>query len=629
MSELIKHECGIALLRLRKPLQFYLDKYETIFYAPKKMFLLMHKQRNRGQDGSGIASVKMNVEPGNKYINRYRSVDQNSIQLIFNKINKKLNNCIARNEKDNWSNADWLKRNINFTGELWLGHLRYGTFGKNSIENCAPTLRQNNWKSRNLILAGNFNMTNLDYLFDELVEIGQSPKEKSDTVTILEKIGHFLDEENLKIFNKYDKKISRKEISKRIEKEIDISSILKKSFKDFDGGYAMSGLIGHGSSFIIRDPNGIRPVYYYTNNEIVVATSERPPIKTAFDCKYSEIKELDPGHALIVNVDGNFSVEEIISPGEKKSCSFERIYFSRGNDPDIYKERKKLGSLLVPQTLKSINFNLKDTIFSFVPNTSETCFYGLVDSLKDYLNNEKLKLLTNKKTGINVLKDFLKNKVRIEKLITKDVKMRTFISTDKGRNDLVSNVYDTTFKLVDSDKDTVVIIDDSIVRGTTLEKSILSLLAKLNSKKVVFVSSSPQIRYPDCYGIDMSKMNQFVAFRALIKLIKDRKMENSIDETYEACKKSLNNNKPINHVKTLYDMFSYDDISNYVAKIVKPKEMKSQFQIIYQNIDNLNKACPNHLGDWYFTGNYPTLGGNLVANRSFINFFEGNKGRAY
>ena len=629
MSEVIKHECGIAFMRLRKPLQFYLDKYKSVFYAVNKMFLLMHKQRNRGQDGSGIASIKMNVEPGTKYINRYRSIQNDSIQVIFNKINKKLSNCINKNESKKWLNSKWLKHNIGFSGELWLGHLRYGTFGKNSIQNCAPTLRQNNWKSRNLILAGNFNMTNLDHLFDQLIDIGQSPKEKSDTVTILEKIGHLLDEENMRIFKKYKNKFSKIEISKKIEKEIDIGYVLEHSFKNFDGGYALSGLIGNGSAFLVRDPSGIRPIYYYTDNEVIVATSERPPIKTAFECKYSEIKELLPGHALIVNVDGSFKIKKILEPLEKKSCSFERIYFSRGNDPKIYKERKTLGSLLVPQILKSINSDYRDTIFSYVPNTSETCFYGLINSLKDDLNKRKLDLISQETIDEKSLKETMFLKVRMENLISKDIKMRTFIASDKGRGNLVSNIYDTTFQIVDSEKDSIVIIDDSIVRGTTLEKSILSLLSKLKPKKVVFVSSSPQIRYPDCYGIDMSKMNQFVAFRALIKLIKDREMESDIKKTYLKCKKSANEKNPINHVKSLYDLFSYEEISEKISEIIKPKFMNSDLKIIYQTIENLNKACPDHLGDWYFTGNYPTKGGNRVANQAFINFFENKQIRAY
>ena len=628
MSQRIKHECGIALLRLRKPLQYYIDKYQTKSYGVNKMFLLMHKQRNRGQDGAGVVCVKLNTPPGERYISRYRSIEKDSIQDIFKRINKKL----IKADKiggENVKNEEWLKRNVSFTGELWLGHLRYGTFGKNSIQNCHPSLRQNNWKSKNLILAGNFNMTNLDDLFGALVDLGQSPKEKSDNVTLLEKIGHFLDEENNRIYNKYFDKYSKKEISSKIEEEINLTNVLENSFKDFDGGYALSGLVGHGSSFIARDPSGIRPLYYYVNDEIIVSTSERPPIKTAFGCDFSEIKELKPGHSLIINKDGSFSLEKFIDSKEKKSCSFERIYFSRGNDPEIYKERKTLGKYLIPQVLDAIDSNLRDTIFSYIPNTSETCFLGMMDGLKDYLINKKQRVIIDNKPHEGSIKDLLSFKVRIEKLVSKDVKMRTFITDDDNRNELVSNVYDTTHGVVNPNKDTVVIIDDSIVRGTTLEKSILTLLSSLNAKKIVFISSSPQIRYPDCYGIDMSKMNQFVAFRGLIRLLKINKMYSKINNIYDKCKKSFLEEHPKNHVKELYDLFSYEDLSDSIAQIVKPKSLKSEFKVIYQTIENLNKACPNHLGDWYFTGNYPTSGGNKVANRSFMNYVDGINGRAY
>ena len=628
MGQRIKHECGIALLRLRKPLQYYIDKYKTKSYGVNKMFLLMHKQRNRGQDGAGVACVKLNTPPGERYISRYRSVERDAIQDIFKKINKKL----IKADKiggENVENEGWLKSNVSFTGELWLGHLRYGTFGKNSIQNCAPSLRQNNWKSKNLILAGNFNMTNLDDLFGVLIDLGQSPKEKSDTVTILEKIGHFLDEENNRIYNKYFDKYSKKEISSKIEEEINLTSVLENSFKDFDGGYALSGLVGHGSSFIARDPSGIRPLYYYVNDEIIVSASERPPIKTAFGCDFSEIKEVEPGHSLIINKDGSFSLEKFIDSKEKKSCSFERIYFSRGNDPEIYKERKTLGKYLIPQVLDAIDSNLRDTIFSYIPNTSETCFLGMMDGLKDYLINKKQRVVIDNKPHDGSIKDLLSFTVRIEKLVSKDVKMRTFITDDDNRNELVSNVYDTTHGVVKPNKDTVVIIDDSIVRGTTLEKSILTLLSSLNAKKIVFISSSPQIRYPDCYGIDMSKMNQFVAFRGLIRLLKINNMDSKIKNIYDKCQKSFLEEHPKNHVKELYDLFSYEDLSDSIAQIVKPKSLKSGFKVIYQTIENLNKACPNHLGDWYFTGNYPTSGGNKVANRSFMNYVDGIKGRAY
>ena len=627
MEYKIKHECGIVFLRLRKPLQYFIDKYQSPTYAVNKMFLMMHKQRNRGQDGAGIASLKLNTEPGRKYISRYRSIKKDSIQDIFTKINKKF---IKAQKNPNFALEEkWLKRNVAFTGELWLGHLRYGTFGGNSIENCAPTLRQNNWKSKNLIFAGNFNMTNLDDLFQVLVDLGQSPKEKSDTVTILEKVGHFLDEENSRIYNKYSNTIKRKEISNKIEDEIDLKIVLENSFKDFDGGYALAGLVGHGSSFVARDPSGIRPLYYYANDEIVVATSERPPIKTAFQCKFSEINEIDPGHALIVNKDGSYSIKKFIDTKDKKACSFERIYFSRGNDPDIYKERKKLGKFLVPQILDAIDDDIKNTIFSYIPNTAETCFYGMIEGLKDYVVDKKKKRFIDNKSFNGSENDLISLKIRMEKLISKDVKMRTFITDDNSRNELVSNVYDTTYGIIKPNKDSLVVVDDSIVRGTTLEKSILTLISNLDAKKVIFVSSSPQIRYPDCYGIDMSKMHQFVAFRGLINLLEINKAGKKIKEIYNKCEKSMLESEPKNHVKELYDMFNYEEVSKSISDIVKPKKFTSELHIIYQKIENLNRACPNNLGDWYFTGNYPTHGGNKVANRAFMNYCNGIKKRAY
>ena len=627
MSDKIKHECGIAYLRLRKPVQYYIDKYNTPTYPVNKMFLMMHKQRNRGQDGSGVASLKLNSNPGKRYISRYRSVKKDSIQDIFNKINKKF---LRAKEDPNYSLEEkWIKQNIAFTGELWLGHLRYGTFGGNSVENCAPTLRQNNWKSKNLIFAGNFNMTNLDELFNVLIDLGQSPKEKSDTVTILEKVGHFLDEENNRIYNKYSDSLSKKEISKKIEEELDVCNILQNSFKDFDGGYALAGLIGHGSSFIARDPNGIRPIYYYINDEVIVGTSERPPIKTAFGCEFDDIKELKRGNALIVDKDGNYNVEEFIEPKENKACSFERIYFSRGNDPEIYNERKTLGKLLIPKILESINYDIKNTIFSYIPNTSEICFYGMIDGLKNHINSLKNDVFINNKSFKDSKSDLISLKIRMEKLVSKDVKMRTFITDDNSRNELVSSVYDTTYGVVNPNKDSIVIIDDSIVRGTTLEKSILTLLSSLNAKKVVFVSSSPQIRYPDCYGIDMSKMHQFVAFRGLIRLIKLDNADKKVKEIYKMCEKSMNEKSPKNYVKDLYSLYSYEEVSKSITELVRPKNFNSDLEIIYQKIDDLNKACPNNLGDWYFTGDYPTFGGNKVANRAFMNYCDGILSRAY
>lgn len=628
MSDFIKHECGIALIRLRKPLSYYIEKYGTPAYGMKKLYLLMEKQRNRGQDGAGVANIKLNLKPGLRYISRYRSVNTQPINAIFNKIGKKYKK--ARKEgKEKFYDENWLKENCAFTGELWLGHLRYGTHGKNSIENCHPVLRQNNWRSRNLVLAGNFNMTNVDELFENLVELGQHPKEKVDTITVIEKIGHFLDQENDAIFKKYKEKHSKQEITELIENEVDLQKVLKKSCKDFDGGYAMVGLTGYGASFAARDPAGIRPAYYYADDEIVVVASEKPAIKTAFNVEHKEIKEIEPGHALIVNKSGDFAEFPFIKKLEKKSCSFERIYFSRGTDPDIYRERKMLGKLLVPQILKATNFDLKNTVFSYIPNTAESSFLGLLSGLEKFLIEKRKEYFIEDKPSVDTPEEVLSLKPRVEKLVLKDVKMRTFITDDEHRDDLVSHVYDTTYEVIKKNKDTLVVIDDSIVRGTTLEKSILKMLARLDAKKVVIVSSAPQIRYPDCYGIDMSKLNEFVAFRAAMELIKERGMESLLDEVYENCKSSEGKKHPKNFVKEIYDPFTNDEISRKIAEIVKPREMKSELEIVYQTVDNLHKACPKHLGDWYFTGNFPTPGGNKVVNKAFMNFMEGKLVRAY
>ena len=627
MSDVIKHECGIALIRLRKPLSYYIEKYGTPAYAAKKLYLLMEKQKNRGQDGAGVANIKINQEPGYKYISRYRSVDRDPISDIFRKINRKYQKA-ARN-KDEFHNEYWLTQNVAFTGELWLGHLRYGTHGKNSIENCHPILRQNNWRSRSLAMAGNFNMTNVDQLVQILIELGQHPKEKSDTVTVLEKIGHFLDEENQEIFNKYKDKYSNTEIAELIANELDLAEVLRRSCKDFDGGYAMAGLTGYGAAFIARDPAGIRPAYYYADDEVVVVASEKPAIKTAFDVEYDQIKEIKPAHALIIDKNGNFKQEQFIDKLEKKSCSFERIYFSRGTDPDIYRERKMLGRMLVPQILQSVNFDLKHTVFSFIPNTAETAFLGMIEGVEDYIADMRREVVLEDKPNLDSLEELLGFRPRIEKLVIKDVKLRTFITGDSDRDDLVAHVYDSTYEVIKKKVDTIVILDDSIVRGTTLEKSILTILSKLEPKKIVIVSSAPQIRFPDCYGIDMSKMNEFVAFRALIALIKENGMESKLNDVYEQCLVAVEKNEPKNYVKRLYDLFTVEEISEKIAEIVKPEVLTADLEIIYQTVETLHKAIPNHLGDWYFTGNFPTPGGNRVVNKAFVNYMEGKLVRAY
>ncbi|WP_114749288.1 amidophosphoribosyltransferase [Pleomorphovibrio marinus] len=627
MSDQIKHECGIAMIRLRKPLQYYIDKYNSPTYAVNRLYVLMQKQINRGQDGAGVANIKINTNPGTRYISRYRSVESEAVTKIFQKIAKKYKKARKHGSEQSLMDADWLKENVAFSGEVWLGHLRYGTHGENSIETCHPFLKQNNWRSRNLVMAGNFNMTNVEELFDILVHLGQHPKEKTDTVTVMEKIGHFLDEENQRIFDKYKDTYSNREITEVIEQELDVARILRRSCRDFDGGYAMAGLIGNGASFVVRDPIGIRPAYYYADDEIVVIASEKPPIKTAFDIEYKEIREIKPGNALIVNKDGSFGEYEIIPPRDKKSCSFERIYFSRGTDPDIYRERKNLGRALVPQILKAIDFDLKNSVFSYIPNTAETAFYGMIEGLEDYLSARRREVMLEGKPHLGDVEELLNFRPRVEKLVSKDVKVRTFITNDSDRDVLVSNVYDTTYEVIRPGVDTIVVIDDSIVRGTTLEKSILTTLDKLKPKRIIIVSSAPQIRFPDCYGIDMSRMKDFIAFRAAVALIKERGMDFVMDQIYDKCISTPNANE--NYVKEIYSNFTDQEISDKIAQIITSEDIQAHVNVIYQTVFNLNQACPDHLGDWYFTGDFPTRGGMRVVNRAFVNYMEGKIVRAY
>ncbi len=628
MSDFIKHECGIAMIRLRKPLDYYLEKYGTPAYAASKLYLLMEKQHNRGQDGAGVVNIKVDVKPGIRYISRYRSIDQQPIATIFKKINRRYKK-VKKSFPDKFTDAKWLKQNVPFTGTVWLGHLRYGTHGANSIESTHPMLRQNNWRSRNLAVAGNFNLTNVDELFSILLNLGQHPKDKVDTVTVMEKIGHFLDLENQDLFDKYKDRYSNEEITEIIENELDLGNVLRRACKDFDGGYAMAGVVGHGASFVARDPSGIRPAYYYMDDEVVVVTSEKPPIMAAFNVDYADIHEIKPGHALIINKGGEVSEEEFLKPLEKKSCSFERIYFSRGTDPDIYKERKALGRLLLPQILKSINFDLKNAIFSYIPNTAETSFLGMIEGLENYLSKRRKDVLIDGKPTLENIEDILDFRPRVEKIITKDAKLRTFITDDEHRDELVGHVYDTTYEVVRKNKDSILLIDDSIVRGTTLEKSILFLLDKIHPKKIIIVSSAPQIRFPDCYGIDMSKMKDFIAFRAVIALIKERGMDSLLDDVYNKCIASISQKEAPNYVKEIYAPFTDDEISAKIGEIVTPKHLKADVEIVYQTVKNLHKACPKHLGDWYFTGNYPTPGGNRVVNKAFVNYMEGKLVRAY
>jgi amidophosphoribosyltransferase len=627
MSDAIKHECGIAMIRLRKSPQYYIDKYGTASYAVNRLYVLMQKQLNRGQDGAGVANIKINTKPGTRYISRYRSVEPSAVNDIFNKIAKKYKKAKKLGGQDVLTDAEWLKKNVAFTGEVWLGHLRYGTHGENSIETCHPFLKQNNWRSRNLVMAGNFNMTNNEELFGKLVELGQHPKEKTDTVTVMEKIGHFLDEENQRIFDKYKNQYSNEQITHVIENELDVTRILRRSCRDFDGGYAMAGMIGNGSSFVVRDPSGIRPAFYYVDDEVVVVASEKPAIKSAFNIDFNAIKEIKPGHALVVNKDGSCEESEILPAREKKSCSFERIYFSRGTDPGIYQERKNLGKALIPQILKAIDFDLKNTVFSFIPNTAETAFLGMIEGLEDYLVAKRKEVFLEGKPNMGDLADLLSFRPRVEKLVSKDVKLRTFITSDDERDTMVASVYDTTYEVIRPGIDTVVVIDDSIVRGTTLEKSILTTLDKLNPKKIVIVSSAPQIRFPDCYGIDMSRVKEFIAFRAAIALLKERKMENVLDRVYEQCVAHPFDYE--NFVKEVYNNFTDDEISEKIGEIVTTPEINAEVQVIFQTVENLHKCIPDHTGDWYFTGNYPTSGGTRVVNKAFVNYMEGKTVRAY
>lgn len=632
MSELIKHECGIALIRLRKPLEYYKEKYGTWQYGLNKLYLLMEKQHNRGQDGAGIVNVKMELDPGQEYINRHRSIEPNPIKNIFDKVAK----GIKKAEKNKPKDADirWIYENVPFSGEVYLGHLRYGTFGRNSIEFVHPVMRQNNWKSRTLVLAGNFNLTNTDELFRKLIALGQHPKAYTDTVTILEKVGHFLDEENQLHFRNYKNEgYSNREISPLIEKNLDVQKVLENSSKDWDGGYAIAGMFGHGDAFVMRDPWGIRPAFYYYDDEIVVVASERPVIQTVMNVKAETVSEVKPGEALIIKKDGSVSSKMIRVPHTRRSCSFERIYFSRGSDKDIYQERKMLGRLLSPAILKSIDYNIEDTVFSFIPNTSETAFYGLVQGVRQYCVDWKIKQLKERNGSItnDEMEAVLSVEPRVEKLAIKDVKLRTFIADDASRDDLVAHVYDVTYGIIRNNVDTLVIIDDSIVRGTTLKKSILKILDRLNPKKIIVVSSAPQIRYPDCYGIDMAVLEKFIAFNAAIQLLKDTNQQHIIDEVYHKCKEQENLPKEeiVNYVKEIYKQFKAEEVSAKIAELLKPEDCKAEVEIIYQTIENLHEACPNDTGDWYFTGNYPTPGGNKVVNTSFINYVEGKEGRAY
>ena len=632
MSDAIKHECGIAVIRLLKPLEFYKEKYGSAFYGVNKMYLMMEKQHNRGQDGAGFASIKLNTNPGERYISRIRSVEQQPIQDIFAQINQRIN----REFKEHPEYTDDValqKKHIPYIGEVLLGHVRYGTFGKNSVESVHPFLRQNNWMHRNLIMAGNFNMTNVKELFKNLVDLGQHPKEYTDTITVMEKIGHFLDDAVSKIYKNVKKEgYNKMQASPLIAERLNVAKILKRAAKNWDGGYAMAGLIGHGDSFVIRDPAGIRPAFYYKDDEVVVIASERPVIQTVFNVEYKDVKELAPGHAIITKKSGEVKIKKILEPLERKACSFERIYFSRGSDAEIYKERKMLGKLIMPKVLEAINKDTKNTVFSYIPNTAETSFFGMVETVEDFLNEKKTAAILKGgyKLSAEKVTQILSERPRIEKIAIKDAKLRTFITEDSSRDDLVAHVYDVTYGVV-KPTDNLVIIDDSIVRGTTLKKSIIKMLDRLHPKKIIVVSSAPQIRYPDCYGIDMANLESLVAFSAALELLKEANKYHIVEDIYHKCKaqEDFEDADVQNFVKELYAPFTDEQISDKIADMLSDETVNAEVKIIFQSVENLHKACPKNLGDWYFTGNYPTVGGNRVVNRAFINFYEGNKERAY
>ena len=633
MSERITHECGIALVRLLKPLEYYLARYGTALYGLNKLHLLMQKQHNRGQDGAGIANIKFDLEPGNKYINRVRSNSDSPIKDIFTRFSAQLRE-VAESHPQRLCDVGWMKSNIDCVAELYLGHLRYGTYGKNNLLNIHPFIRENNWMTKNLVLAGNFNLTNVDELFNKLIDLGQYPIETSDTITILEKIGHFLDVENEALYQKFKEEgFPKREITYQIARHLNIEKILRESAKTWDGGYVIAGLLGHGDAFVMRDPNGIRPAFYYYDDEIFVATSERPAIQTTLDVPFDTIHEIKPGHALIVKKDGRITEKQFRKPLEKRACSFERIYFSRGTDKEIYKERKKLGQLLTPAVLTAVNYDIENTVFSYIPNTAIDAYFGMIEEIEIFCNNiKKDKIL---ESGANLtqekLNEILKLHPRVEKVAVKDVKLRTFISQESQRDDLAAHVYDITYGSIRKGKDNLVVLDDSIVRGTTLKQSIIRILDRLEPKTIVIASSAPQLRYPDCYGIDMAKLSDFIAFKAAIELLKETHQEHIINEVYLKAKaqESLAKEKIQNFVKEIYKPFTATEISSKIVELLTPKIVKARILIVFQSIEDLHEACPDHSGDWYFTGDYPTPGGNKVVNRSFINYVEGRDARAY
>ncbi|HUV00123.1 MAG TPA: hypothetical protein VMW32_04075 [Bacteroidales bacterium] len=633
MSDMIKHECGIAMLRLRKPLEHYVEKYGSWDYGLQKMYLMMEKQHNRGQDGAGIAGIKLFVEPGNRYIFRQRSNRADSIQEIFGLIHEDIDKVFRSNQSE-FKSTEFIKANVPFACDVYLGHLRYGTYGNYNIDYVHPVSRENNWRSRNLVIAGNFNLTNVGEVFKSLIDLGQNPVDFSDTVTILENIGHRLDEENERVFRMFKEQgYSKKEITPLIEKNLDLATVLRKASRNWDGGYTMAGMVGHGDAFVMRDPAGIRPAFYFIDEEVVVVASERPVIQTIFNVRTDDVHELPAASAIIIRASGETTIEKIREETELKKCSFERIYFSRGTDKSIYRERKKLGELLTLRVLKAVEYDIGNSVFSYIPNTAESAFYGLVKGVEDYLNKSKIDAIIERRSTLSreELEKIISQRARVEKIAVKDVKLRTFITEDNSRDDLVGHIYDITYGVIRRGIDNLVIIDDSIVRGTTLKKSIIKILDRLDPKKIVIVSSSPQIRYPDCYGIDMAKLGDFIAFRAAVELLIESGKSDLIDRICQDAKAELL--KPVgevrNLVKEIYKPFCPDEISAKISSMLKTDDIGAEVEIVFQSIEGLHEACPGHSGDWYFTGNYPTPGGNKVANQSFINYVEGRNVRAY
>ena len=633
MSDNVKHECGIAMLRLRKPMEYFIEKYGTWSYGLQKMYLMMEKQHNRGQDGAGIAGIKLNVPPGNRYIFRQRSNKANPIKEIFSLIYEDIDK-ITKAHKEELMNPEFIMANIPFACDIYLGHLRYGTYGNYGIDYVHPVSRENNWRSKNLVMAGNFNLTNVEEIFKSLIELGQNPVDFSDTVTILENVGHRLDEENERVFRMFKEQgYSKKDISPLIEKNLDLATVLRKASRNWDGGYAMAGMVGHGDAFVMRDPAGIRPAFYYIDEEVVAIASERPVIQTIFNVRTDNVNELPPASAIIIKASGETTIEKIREETELRKCSFERIYFSRGTDKTIYRERKKLGELLALPVLKAVDFDLENTVFSYIPNTAESAYYGLIKGVENYLNQSKIDAIIEKQATLtkDQLEKIISQRPRVEKIAVKDAKLRTFITEDRGRDDLVGHIYDVTYGVIRRGIDNLVVIDDSIVRGTTLKKSIIRILDRLDPKKIVVVSSSPQLRYPDCYGIDMAKLGDFIAFKAAVELLKESGRESFLLKIYEEAKSEIlmpvEENK--NLVREIYKLFSADEISKKISSMLKTEEIKAEVEIVFQSIEGLHKACPGHAGDWYFTGNYPTPGGNRVVNQSFINYIEGRNIRAY